>query len=370
MKAENGKDLFGAVSRHGQVFSNAIAMAPMTRCRAIDTLPNEIMMAYYAQRSTAGLIITEGNSPSINGLGYARTPGIYSDEQIEGWRKITHAVHDKGGKIVTQLMHVGRIAHSSNKPAGARTLAPSAVRADGDMWTDSLGMQKQAIPEEMTLNDISDTINEFVQAAKNAIEAGFDGIELHGANGYLPEQFLNPTTNQRSDIYGGSTENRARFVIQLTEAVVSAIGKEKVGIRLSPYNQFNDMKVYEDTFKTYSYLTHELSRLDILYLHVIDFGARATEEGRQLLQSFRQNFINLLILNGGYTKERAEHALQKEGADMISFGAPFIANPDLPYRMKNNIPLQNPDANTFYTPGEQGYADYAFAGRAEETVEK
>lgn len=360
MKADN-KDLFSAVSKHGIEFNNAIVMAPMTRSRAIGSIPNQLMAEYYTQRVTAGLIVTEGTAPSPNGLGYARIPGIFNKEQVDGWRAVTRAVHNKGGKIFLQLMHVGRVAHSANMPEGARILAPSAIGANGDMWTDSLGMQKDEEPEAMTLADIKNTIEEFARAAKNAIEAGFDGIELHGANGYLPEQFLNPHTNQRNDNYGRTVENRSRFVVEVTRAVVQAIGKEKVGLRISPYSNFNHMPAYEETFETYNYLTAELSKLDILYLHVVDYAARASEEGQRLLSAIRKNFNNLLILNGGYTKERAEKALRHDGADMISFGSSFLANPDLPYRLQHGLALNNPDAATFYTPEALGYTDYTFA---------
>jgi N-ethylmaleimide reductase len=356
------RTLFEPLNFNGIEFTNSIVMAPMTRSRAIGTIPNNLMASYYAQRATAGLIITEGTAPTPTGLGYARTPGIFSPEQISGWKQITNVVHQKGGKIFIQLMHVGRIAHSANMPQGTRIIAPSAIASNGMMWTDSLGMQKEGIPAEMTLSDIQKTIEEFVQGAKNSIEAGFDGVELHGANGYLMEQFLNPHSNQRNDNYGASIENRSRFVLEVTKAVADAIGKEKVGLRISPYSTFNDMPVYNNIAETYSYLSNEISKLDILYLHLIDYAARASDEGIKLIKTIRNNFNNLLILNGGYTKERADRALNEDSADLISFGSSFLANPDLPYRFKNNIPLATPDSNTFYTAGEVGYTDYSFAG--------
>ena len=361
MNHANTQDLFSPVKKYGIEFSNAIVMAPMTRCRAIGSLPNDLMATYYAQRAGAGLIVTEGNSPSPNGIGYARTPGIYSLEQIEGWKKVTNAVHAKGGKIFSQLMHVGRVSHSANMPAGTSILAPSAIQAAGDMWTDSQGLQLKEKPQAMTNADIKNAIAEFVSGAKNAIDAGFDGVELHGANGYLLEQFLNPHTNQRTDEYGGSVENRSRFVLEVTEAVANAIGKDKVGIRLSPYNVFNDMGLYPEIAATYHYLAEKLSKLDILYLHVIDYAARTSDEGLLLLKSIRNVFGNLIILNGGYTRERAEQVLRNGEADMVSFGTPFIANPDLDYRLKHGIALQESDHNTFYTADSKGYTDYAFA---------
>jgi N-ethylmaleimide reductase len=336
-------------------------MAPMTRSRAINFLPNDLMVSYYEQRATAGLIISEGVAPSKNGLGYARTPGIYSQKQIEGWKKVTEAVHAKGGKIFIQLMHVGRIAHEANQPEGARILGASPIRAKGEMWTDSLGKQEFPIPQEMSKQDIEQVKQEFVQGAKNAIEAGFNGVELHGANGYLLEQFLNPGANQRSDEYGGSVENRSRLILEIADAVISAIGKEKTGIRLSPYNTYNDLPTYEEAFTTYDYIAKELNKRGILFIHLIDYASLPHAEGQVLVQKIRQNFKNILIRNGGYNKERAEAVLSTGEADLISFGSPFIANPDLPERLKKNIPLTAPIVDFFYSPGEKGYIDYSFA---------
>lgn len=358
MKQVNNKNLFQSHVLRGMQLKNRIVMAPMTRSRAIGSIPNELMAQYYAQRATAGLIITEGTAPSPNGLGYARIPGIYSPEQIEGWRKVTSAVHEKGGKIVVQLMHVGRVAHSSNMPAGSEIVAPSPIAAHADMWTDSIGKQKMEMPREMTADDIVQVKREFVQAAINAVQAGFDGVELHAANGYLLEQFLNANTNSRKDEYGGSVENRVRLVIELAQLVADNIGKEKVGVRISPYNTFNDMGLYEEITATYRNLVAELQKLDILYVHLIDYAARASEEGMQLIQSLRKRFTHAIIFNGGYDRTRAEQALRDEDADLISFGSKFIANPDLPYKLEYNLPLTIPNVNAFYTPDEAGYTDY------------
>jgi len=340
---------------------NKIVMAPMTRSRAIGNIPNQLMAQYYAQRSSAGLIITEGTSPSPNGLGYSRIPGIFSKEQIAGWKLITDAVHAQGSKIFVQLMHTGRIGHSANLPAGAHLLAPSAISANEAMWTDTQGMQTTPTPKAMSIEEVEASIEEFAQAAANAIEAGFDGVELHGANGYLLEQFLNPAVNQRTDDFGGSIDNRIRFVVEATKAVAERIGADKVGVRISPYNTFNAMPTYDETLETYEHLVGELNALDIAYLHVVDYAARATEEGQALLKTIRGIFSNALILNAGYTKERAKKALENQEADLISFGSSFIANPDLPYRFANDIPLAIPDSNTFYTPGEVGFIDYTNA---------
>ncbi|HAT3992699.1 alkene reductase [Elizabethkingia anophelis] len=351
--------LLSEIEKNTQVFKNRIVMAPMTRSRAIQNLPNDLMQQYYAQRSTAGLIITEGVAPSPNALGYARIPGIFNNEQAIGWKKITEAVHADGGKIFIQLMHVGRIANKANMPENTKILAPSAVNAHMDMWTDTLGMQKTEEPLEMSLEEIEKAKGEFIQAAKNAIEAGFDGVELHAANGYLLEQFLNPNSNIRNDKYGGSIENRSRFVLEVTEAVGHAIGFDKIGVRISPYSTFNTMALYKEIPETYIHVVTELAKLDITYLHVIDYAARATEEGRNLIKTIRKEFGQLLILNGGYTKERAENVLINNDADLISFGSPFIANPDLPYRIENNIEWAKADPATFYTADEKGYIDYS-----------
>lgn len=351
--------LLSKIEKNTQVFKNRIVMAPMTRSRAIQNLPNDLMTQYYAQRSTAGLIITEGVAPSPNALGYARIPGIFSESQTEGWKNVTNEVHINGGKIFIQLMHTGRIANKANMPENARILAPSAISASADMWTDTLGMQKTERPSEMTSEEIEKTKGEFVQAAKNAIEAGFDGVELHAANGYLLEQFLNPDSNVRNDNYGGSIENRNRFVLEVVEAVGNEIGFDKVGVRISPYSTFNTMPVYEEIPETYIHLVKELNKLDIIYLHVIDYAARATTEGLNLIKTIRKEFGQLLILNGGYTNERAETTIANGEADLISFGSPFIANPDLAYRIEHNIEWAKPDPATFYTADEKGYVDYA-----------
>lgn len=361
MKQIASKNLFEKTKTSSLSLKNRMVMAPMTRARAIDNIPNDLMATYYGQRASAGLIIVEGTAPSPNGLGYARIPGIYSREQVIGWKKVTNAVHNAGGKIFVQLMHVGRVAHTANMPANAEILAPSTIAAKSNMWTDSLGMQPMETPRSMTAQDIDIATKEFVQAALNAIEAGFDGVEIHAANGYLLEQFLNPNSNIRDDEYGGNLANRTRFVLNVINEVIKAIGKEKVGVRISPYGNFNDMQNYDEIPATYNHLAMELQKLDILYLHLIDFAAKSSEEGLMLIRSIRANFKNLLIRNGGYDREKAEQVLIEEDADLVSFGSKFIANPDLPFRLENNIPLTAPDPNSFYTPGANGYTDYSTA---------
>ena len=259
-RISNGKDnaqvkIFTSVKVGSVKVKNRFVMSPMTRSRAIGNIPNDLMVQYYKQRAGAGLIITEGTSPSPNGLGYARIPGIYSLKQVEGWQKITSAVHKEGGKIFIQLMHTGRISHSLNMPSWAQIIAPSAIKAKGQMWTDSKKMQDYPVPKAMTNEDIEHTKKEYMDAAKNAIDAGFDGVELHGANGYLLEQFLSPATNIRKDIYGGGYENRCLFVIEVATIVADAIGKGKTGIRLSPYGIGGDMTDYPEIEVTYKYLT-------------------------------------------------------------------------------------------------------------------
>jgi N-ethylmaleimide reductase len=338
---------------------NHLVMAPMTRSRATGNIPTALMVEYYGERATAGLIITEGVSPSPNGLGYPRIPGIFSPAQVEGWKRVTDAVHAKGAKMFVQLMHCGRIAHPLNLPAGARILAPSAVAADGEMYTDAEGMKPHPAPQAMTGEDIKATIAEFAQAAKNAVAAGFDGIELHGANGYLLEQFIRPNTNQRTDGYGGPIGKRAHFVLEVAEATIAAIGKDKVGIRLSPFGVFNDMPLYGDMEADYTYLAQQLNALELLYIHLVDhspMGAPPVPDS--IKATFRKLFKRTLILAGGYDAARAESDLSAGKCDLIAVGRPFIANPDLVTRWKLGAALNAPDMATFYTPGPKGYTDY------------
>jgi N-ethylmaleimide reductase len=351
-------NLLTPLNKGGITLKNKVAMAPMTRSRAIGNLPNELIATYYNQRNNAGLIITEGNSPSINGIGYARTPGIYSSEQVEAWKNVTTKTKQNNTVFFTQLMHVGRIGHSANMIAGATLLAPSAISANADMWTDAQGMQKTELPKEMTIEEINETINEFVTASQNAIKAGFDGVELHGANGYLIEQFLNSETNIRKDGYGGTIENRAKFLLDIAKKVGEAIGFDKLGVRLSPYNQYNSMPIYSDIADMYRYLSVELGKLNCAYLHIIDYAALASEEGRQMLADIRNNFPNILIRNGGYDLERAEHLIESKEADMVSFGTAYIANPDLVERIENNKDWTKPDSATFYSADAVGFTDY------------
>ncbi len=342
-----------------QSLQNHLVMAPMTRCRATGNIPNALMVEYYAQRATAGLIITEGTSPSPDGLGYPRIPGIFSPAQIAGWKAITDAVHAGGAKMFIQLMHCGRIAHPLNLPAGARMLAPSAVAAAGEMYTDAEGMKPHPVPQAMTEADIKAAIAEFVQAAKNAVAAGFDGIELHSANGYLLEQFIRPNTNQRTDGYGGTIENRARFVLEVADAVTGVVGKDKVGIRLSPFGVFNDMPLYDAMEADYTYLAEQLNARGLVYIHLVDHSPMGAPPVPDAIKAtFRKLFNRSLILSGGYDAERAESDLAAGKCDLIAVGRPFLANPDLVARWKAGAAVNAPDMDTFYTPGPKGYTDY------------
>lgn len=354
--------LFSSYSAGSMELKNRTVMAPMTRSRATsDNIPTGIMADYYGQRSGAGLIITEGTSPSVNGLGYSSIPGIFNDKQVQGWKKVTDTVHQNGGKIFIQLMHTGRVGHQLNLPEDAAVMAPSAIAAAGQMYTVKEGMQAHPVPRAFTTGEVKTTIKEYVDAAKNAVEAGFDGVELHAANGYLIEQFLNPHTNIRTDEYGGSIEARSRFLLEITEQTVKAIGKDKVGVRFSPYGAFNDMAPYNEVDETYTYLSQKLDEMGIMYLHILDHSSQGAPPVPQKIKDIiRSQFNNTLIACGGFNKQKAEENLENEKADLIAFGVPFLANPDLAKRMETGAVLNAPELSSFYTPGNKGYTDYPF----------
>lgn len=341
---------------------NKVVMAPMTRSRATqDHIPTEIMTTYYGERAvSAGLIITEGTAPSANGVGYPRIPGMYNREQVSEWKKVTAAVHANHSKIFVQLMHTGRVSHPANIPEGSEIVAPSAIApSTTKMYVDGEGELEIPIPKEMTTEDISQAINEFVTASKNAVEAGFDGVEIHGANGYLLDQFINPNTNQRTDEYGGSTENRARIVLEIVEKTIAAIGAEKVGIRFSPNGALNDVGPFENQKETFDYLTEKLNGLGLAYIHLVNhasMGAPSLPDDIRI--SIREKFKGILILSGGYDKDSAENDLQNEKGDLVAFGRPFIANPDLIERWKRDAGLNEPNMSLLYTPGAKGYINY------------
>lgn len=358
--------LFEPFAARSLRLANRAVMAPMTRSRAVESnTPNALMAEYYAQRADAGLIITEGTSPSANGLGYARIPGLYNSAQVHGWRLVTDAVHARGGKIVLQLMHTGRVTHVANLPAGARVLGPSAAACPGEMYTDAEGMQPHSAPKPMSEADIANAIDEFAQSARLAIEAGFDGIELHAANGYLIEQFLNPNVNQRSDAWGGSSSGRNRFALEVARATAATIGAERVGIRLSPYGVFNGTGAFADVDAQYHALAVELSALGLLYLHVLDHSAMGAPPVPAAIKAdLRGAFDGPFILAGGFDQASAEQALLENQADLIAFARAYLANPDLVQRMRGGAPLNAPDMATFYTAGPKGYTDYPVTASA------
>jgi N-ethylmaleimide reductase len=335
-------------------------MSPMTRNRAVEAnTPNALMAEYYGQRASAGLIVTEGISPSPNGLGYPRIPGLFNAAHVQGWELVTGTVHAKGGKIVAQLMHTGRVGHAANLPAGAEIVSAVATTCPGQIYTDTQGMQDHGAPRAMSEADIAHAIGEYAQAARLAIEAGFDGIELHAANGYLIEQFLNANVNTRSDGYGGTIEGRNRFAIEVARATAQAIGADRVGIRLSPHGVFNSTGAYPDVDAQYLALVTELSALGLMYVHLLDHSAMgAPPVPAELKAAIRSAFKGPLILAGGFDQAGAEAAVNEGRADLVALGRPFLANPDLVARMRSGAALNAPDMSTFYTPGPKGYTDY------------
>jgi N-ethylmaleimide reductase len=342
--------------KNGLSLKNRLVMAPMTRSRAIDNIPNDLMAEYYGQRSGAGLIITEGIAPTPEALGYPRIPGLYSKEQMEGWKKITKALHADGSKIFVQFMHTGRIGHEDNLPPGLHLVSVVAVKAAGQIFTDTKGLQENSEPIALTIAAVKKVIAGHVTAARNAVEAGFDGIELHGANGYLIEQFLNPNLNNRNDEYGGSLEARSKFAIDLVISIGDAIGYDKVGIRFSPFSTMGDLKAYEtdEVVKTYQYLAAQLGKLNIAYLH-IGLSPAVMDD---FLKGIKEAFGGTLIICNGLTPETAEQAVVNGKTDLAAFGRPFLANPDLPERIATKAELNQADMSTLYTPGSRGYVDY------------
>jgi N-ethylmaleimide reductase len=339
------------VGRH--TLNNRLVMAPMTRSRSSDETgaPDDLVAAYYAQRASAGLIISEGVFPSAMGKGYVRTPGIETAAQVAAWRRVAAAVREKGGKIFMQLMHCGRISHPSLLPNGATPIAPSAIKPEGQAWT-SAGQVEYVTPRALATEEIKGVIEEYRRAARRALEAGFDGVELHAASGYLPEQFLSSGSNRRDDAYGGSVENRARFILETLAAMTEEAGGDRVGIKISPemnYNSITDAAPQE----TYTYLVDQLRGLGLAYLHVALFAAQT--DYHALL---RPRFSGAYLMGGGLDQSKAETLLAENRADACVFGAAFLANPDLPERFRRNAPLNTPDSATFFAPGEKGYTDY------------
>ena len=336
---------------------NRLVMAPLTRMRAPDNIPTDLMVTYYAQRASAGLIISEATPISTQGVGYPATPCIYNDAQVAGWKKVTEAVHAQKGHIFLQLWHVGRISHPDFH-RGALPVAPSAIAPKGDAVTPT-GMQPFVTPRALEIDEIQGIVEDYRKAAENALAAGFDGVEIHSANGYLLDEFLRDGTNQRTDSYGGTFENRARILLEVTAAVVAVWGAERVGIRLSPSGTFNDMTDSDpETF--FVYLLGQLNRFGLAYLHVVDALEGDIRHGANVinLEVLRKAYNGTLIVCGGYDHVRAEDVIAQGDADMVAFGQLYIANPDLVERFKLNAPLNEPDAATFYGGNEKGYTDY------------
>jgi len=350
-------ELFAPLTMKSWDLPHRILLAPMTRSRAAEGMvPTELTAEYYAQRASAALIVTEGTQPSAVGQGYLTTPGLHTDEQVEGWRRVADAVHARDGRIVAQIMHAGRVSHPDNK-GGLETVAPSAVQAPGQMFTTN-GMQPMALPRELATDEIPGVVEEFAQAARNAVAAGLDGVEVHGANGYLIHQFLAPSTNVRTDGYGGSPAARARFAIEVVTAVAEAIGPDKVGLRISPGNGANGAVEddAEDLEATYSALVEGIAPLGIAYLSVHN------DPREDLVKRLRGIFGGTLVANDGFanmtSKESAQQMLDLGLADAVAVGRQFLANPDLPRRWELDAELNEPDPATFYGGDHRGYTDY------------
>jgi N-ethylmaleimide reductase len=351
MKREN-IDLFTAVKLGPYMLANRIVMAPMTRNRAGENdTPWQLNADYYRQRASAGLIVTEASQISPQGKGYPATPGIYSAKQIAGWKLVTDAVHAHGGRIFLQLWHVGRISHPTLQPDGSLPVAPSAIKPAGETFTGK-GMAPFVTPRALETAEIAGIVGDYAQGAANALAAGFDGVEIHAANGYLIDQFLRDGSNLRNDRYGGSLENRARFLAEVTEAVAGAAGADRVGVRLSPVSGFNDMRD-SNPQATFEHAARQLRPLKLAYLHVVE-----SQEQPFDYRSLKAAFGGTYIANGGYTRQRAGEALASGDADLVAFGSMFLANPDLPARFARNAPLNEPDRSSFYGGTEKGYTDY------------
>lgn len=356
--------LFGNYQLGDMVLRNRVVMAPMTRARSTDTVASADTAEYYRQRATAGLIVTEGTPISPEAQGYAHVPGIWSEEQVAGWQAVTSAVHADGGRIFAQLWHVGRLSHASLQPGRGQPVSAGALRADecktfAFAEDGTVGPLDVAEPRPLSTAEVDRVIRDFGRGAANANQAGFDGVELHGANGYLVEQFLNPATNTRTDHYGGSVQNRARFLLETVDHLAEVVGSARVGIRLSPFSELYDMPSYAEAAETYLYLAAELARRGLAYVHLIDQlpgGDRVL--GVDFLRAFRAEYHGTIILAGGLTQELAEDLMAENLIDLSAFGQAFIANPDLVERMRMGWPLTTPDPSTYYGAGIEGYLDY------------
>jgi len=363
------QELFTSTAVGPYQLEHRVVMAPLTRMRSsAGDVPNELMAEYYAQRTTkGGLIVSEATPVSPHGYGYAHAPGIFTLAQVEGWRKVIKAVHDKGGLIFMQLWHVGRQSHSLLQPGGVDPVAPSAIQAEGEAYAES-GPVAFGMPRALNIEEIPGIVDEFRKGAALALEAGFDGVEIHGANGYLPDQFLQDGTNKRTDAYGGPIENRARFMLEITEAAISVWGKGRVGVRLSPSSSYGSM--YDsDPQVTFGYLAQQLDTLGLAYLHVVEPRIKGTETIDEhaapvAVQYLRKLFKGPIIAAGGFDRKSAEAIVAEGHADMVAFGRHFISNPDLPRRLREDLPLNAYDRDSFYGGDERGYIDYPFASES------
>lgn len=357
--------LFQPYSSNALQLKNRIVMAPMTRARNPDGVPNEMNALYYQQRATAGLIVTEGTAVSDTAKGVLHIPGLYTPEQVEGWKLVTRAVHEQGSVIFTQLWHVGRVSHTSIQPNGAAPVGASNIPAAASYaWGYNESGKESFVPcstpRALTTAEVKQVVRDFANAAKNAIAAGFDGVELHGANGYLIEQFLNPFVNNRTDEYGGSIENRSRFLLEAIDACIAEIGAAKTAIRLTPYGDMHELPHYEELEATYAYLAKELQMRDIAFIHLMDQKSRgsfALPEG--FLARFHKNYSGAIILAGGMDRQKSEQLINEGVIDLAGFGEPFIANPDLVARLQNDWPLTPPDRSLHYGGADFGYTSYA-----------
>lgn len=357
--------LFKSFDLAGQPLRNRVVMAPMTRARAVDTVPDDLTVLYYRQRAGAGLIISEGAPVSIEGCGYLCNPGLYSQEQVAGWHRVTDAVHAEGGRIFAQLWHVGRVSHVSIQEDGKAPVS-SAAKTGKNVWAFGRDDEGEARtlpaspPRALETDEVTRITQDFVRAARAAIDAGFDGVELHGANGYLFEQFVNGALNRREDRYGGSIENRLRFMLETLDAIAAEIGNNRVGVRVSPFGRLYGMEAYPDEAETWVALAAAFETRKLAYVHLSDqltIGAEKMPEG--FAQAFRETYTGTLIAAGGFSRETAEAALQSGELDLIAFGRPFIANPDLVERMRHDRPINSADRATWYgASGARGYTDY------------
>jgi N-ethylmaleimide reductase len=366
---ESTNSLLTSYDLGGLELPNRIIMAPMTRSRAGEgNVPTEINAEYYKQRASAGLIISEGTQISEQGVGYPWTPGIHSDAQLEGWKKVTDAVHKAGGRIFAQIWHVGRVSHPDFHD-GELPVAPSAVKAEGQAFTAD-GMKDFVEPRALETEEIPGIVDDYARAAQNAMEAGFDGVEIHGANGYLIEQFIKDGTNNRTDKYGGTVENRARFVFEIIDAVGDAIGYQKTGIRFSPSG--TSQGIHDSNVKhTYTYIINQLNEVDLAYIHLMEpMGDISDKQNypKNVTDYFRDAYEGTIITNVNYDRKSGIKAIEDDTADLVAYARLFLANPDLPERFAEDAKLNKPDSDTFYGGDEEGYTDYPFMEEKEEAM--